>query len=99
MPVPELTLEPHFHITENNFILECVTKGLPSTATLWSRDGILLDPVHNQQMSHKLSNHKSAHYKNGIVLTHASSDGVWSCDVHSKWLLLDRTDSGRKSKY
>lgn len=89
-------MEQSFHATADGLVvLECDTKGLPPTATLWSRDGVLLtsDDVHSIR-TEVLSDYRSAHYRNVLVLSQAVL-GTISCSVYSDWVTTDKRSSGR----
>lgn len=94
--VPTLMLEQSFHATTDGLVvLECDTRGLPSTATLWSRDGALLTSKDGQSVrTEVLSDYRSAHYRNTLTLSEATL-GVISCSVYSDWVTMDKRNSGR----
>ena len=93
--VPTLTLEQRYHITTDSLVLECSTRGLPSTATLWSRDGELLSNDFTELTT--LSDSALAHYTSTLALPEGVF-GVVSCGVYSDWVTADKRNSGRLSE-
>lgn len=94
-------MESSYRVSENGLLLECNTRGLPSTATLWNKDGVLLSSLEDQfvvSSSLLLSDQRQAHYGNSLTITDPTVFGVMSCDVHSDWVTADKRNSGRKSK-
>lgn len=89
-------MEQSFHTTiDGLMVLECDTKGLPATAALWSRDGVLLTPddVHSFR-TEVLSDYGSAHYRNTLAISQDML-GLVSCSVYSDWVTTDKRNSGR----
>lgn len=99
--VPELEVESSFVINEDTLQLECNTRGLPSTATLWNKDGVLLNTSEDEYVAYSsllLNDQLQARYRNTLTLTDPETYGVMSCNVHSDWVTADKRNSGRKSE-
>ena len=99
--VPQLRVEPDYRVTNKGLILECGAKGPPSTATLWSRNGVLLTFTgdDNDQTTGLSSSvdRSGGHYRSRLMLSGVEK-GVFSCDVLSDWVATDKRNSGRQSK-
>lgn len=96
-----LTLEQNYRVTADSLVLECDSRGLPSTATLWSRNGGLLTANDGHSMDTVvLSDDQSTHYKNTLTLYGDSMlhGGMVSCDVYGDWVTTDKRNSGRQSE-
>lgn len=92
--VPSLALEQKYRVTEEwGLVLECHTRGLPATATLWSRDGALITSDDTDATA--LSDYRASHYLTTLTL---SGRGLFSCDIYSDWVTTDKRNSGRQSE-
>ena len=103
--VPELEVEPGYEVTNHSLVLHCHTQGLPVTAALFSKDGILLGGQEEGLVSSSFpltqeggGSHREAAYENSLSLADPSVTGLFSCDIHSDWVMANKTESGRKSK-
>ena len=104
--VPELEVEPGYEVTNRSLVLDCHTQGLPVTAALFSKDGVLLSGREEGLVSSSFpltqvggGSHREAAYENSLSLTDPSMTGLFSCNIHSDWVMADKTESGRKSKF
>lgn len=96
-------MEPRYRVTNHNLILECNARGLPSTTTLWSRDGIRITPTDSQTLVMdstlvEFQDNRLAQYRNTLAMTEGVF-GVMSCDVYGDWVTADKRDSGRSSRF
>ena len=106
--VPRLSVELNYHATSQGLVLHCDARGSPSTAVLWYQDGILISDKDGQLMTSSILPSTSPSggddHNGGVVYRHSlkvfkENVGVYSCDVFSKWIMADRSSSGRIGIY
>lgn len=87
-------------------IFNCITHGLPATAALWSKDGVLINLIGSDFndfyfMDQILIDADTARYSNLLEIYVDSelneTHGVYACDVYSDWMTADISMSGRES--
>ncbi len=93
------------HITPSSVVLVCATTGLPSTATLWSKDGLLLSLNESYSIDTYITGqvltdaHTSSYMNTLEIMTDGGApSGVYGCDVYSDWVTADFLQSGRESE-
>ncbi len=100
-----LAISLGYRVEQSSVTLVCATTGLPATANLWSKDGILL--ILNETFyedlyvtRQDLTDAYTASYSNTleINLERGEVDGVYGCDVYSDWARADYTLTGRERK-
>ena len=82
-------------------VLNCISDGLPATATLWNKDGILisLNTTSNEEIYSSLQTlmvASDASYNNILTIHSSSLQGIYTCDIYSDWMSTDLSDSGRE---
>jgi hypothetical protein len=95
-----LTLEQGYRVSTDGLTIECNSRGLPSTTTLWSEDGRLLTSADVYTPETRVLRHyQSTQYSNSLTLDLLKDVvGIISCDVYGDWVTADKRNSGRQSK-
>lgn len=91
-------MEADFSLAGESLQLECTSKGTPLTATLWSRDDILITETDREVFeSSSLENGNSLSYTSTLELG-AQDTGLYSCDMYREWRSATTASSGRESE-
>lgn len=104
--VPEVILASSYEATPEGLVLLCESRGSPSTATLWFKDDIFIPDTDDlftipAALSSSKSDSRGSRgkvYRHSLEVFEGDVGGVYSCDVSSKWVMADRSSSGRTSK-
>ena len=100
-----MVLSLAYRIEQDSVVLLCTTAGMPATAALWSKDGILtsLNETYSQYLyttTQTLTDARTVSYSNTleINLHRREADGLYGCDIYSDWMTADFTRTGRERK-
>lgn len=95
-----------YEVEQDSLLMVCATTGFPPTATLWSKDGILLslNETYSEDMyitEQAMTDAHTASYRNTlkIVQDRSEMDGLYGCDVYSDWVTADFTLNGREREW
>ena len=80
-------------------ILNCISDGLPATAALWNKDGILISSSNEGIYStlQMLTVASKASYNNILMIHSSSLEGIiYTCDIYSDWMYTDLSGAGRE---